>query len=63
MVLTDSLGCSLYDAVEIESPDSMEVDVSWSHAGLSDTAQVDLQVTGGILPSAYCGQEDWATAC
>jgi hypothetical protein len=28
----------------------MEVDVSWSHAGLSDTAQVDLQVTGGNPP-------------
>ena len=50
VVLTDSLGCSLYDAVEIESPDSMVVDVSWFHAGLSDTAQVDLQVTGGNPP-------------
>ncbi len=47
---TDAVGCVVLDTIAIGEPDSLEVDISLSYAGLSDTAQVTLSVSGGTLP-------------
>ena len=48
--LVDSMGCFLLDEVVVEEPDLLDVEVSWTHFGLSDSAQVELTVTGGTPP-------------
>ena len=48
--LVDSLGCALMDTVVVGEPDPLDVEVSWGHLGLSDSAQVELSVTGGTPP-------------
>ena len=48
--LVDSMGCSLMDTVVVEEPDLLDVEVSWSHFGLSDSAQVELIISGGTPP-------------
>ena len=50
VMLVDSMGCGLLDTVVVEEPGLLEVEVSWSHLGLSDSAQVELSVTGGTPP-------------
>lgn len=47
---TDAVGCVVLDTVAIGEPDSLAVDINLSYAGLSDTAQVTLSVSGGTLP-------------
>ena len=46
----DAAGCLVLDTIAIGEPDSLEVDISLSYSGLSDTAQVTLSVSGGTLP-------------
>ncbi len=47
---TDAVGCLVANSVTIEEPDSLDVEISLSYAGLSDTAQVNLSISGGTLP-------------
>lgn len=50
VVLSDSVGCVLTDSVAVVIPDSLAALPDWSYLGDSDTALVELGITGGTPP-------------
>ena len=50
LVATDSLGCQRADSVMVIEPDSLISDVSTVFSGVSDSAMVELDVSGGTPP-------------
>lgn len=50
VVATDSLGCQVMDSVMVVEPDSLISVLSVVYSGVSDSAMIELDITGGTSP-------------
>lgn len=66
-VLSDSLGCALTDTLVVSAPDSLVSVASFAYLGVTDSAQVSLDIEGGTPPytiswSGPLGADGWVLA-
>ena len=61
VMATDSLGCQRTDSLLVVEPDSLISALTSSYSGVTDSALVELTISGGTPPTPPNGQETWTT--